>query len=83
MHLLLSLPPRYSIPKMLTREAGETRHILIYQINVYEQFEVLRTITSKDNHIHITALAHCGTAYFCKGVLVKIVVNKLLQYAYL
>jgi hypothetical protein len=37
------------------KEAVETRHILIYQINVYEQFEVLRTITSKDNHI--TALA--------------------------
>jgi hypothetical protein len=26
---------------------------------------------------------HCETAYFCKGVLVKIAVNKLLQYAYL
>jgi hypothetical protein len=37
------------------REAGETRHNLIYQINVYEQFEVLRTITA--NNVHITALA--------------------------
>ncbi len=39
------------------REAGETRHILMYQINVYEQFEVLRTITADNVLVHITALA--------------------------
>jgi hypothetical protein len=37
------------------REAGKTRHNLIYQINVYDKFEVLCTITA--NNVHITALA--------------------------